>query len=550
MRRYALVAFAWLLAATFTASVESARADEADDWPMYQHDAKRTGFNGHESKINRTSVGLLHLKWIFHPDDLQTLAAGTLPDDSFTASPVVVSFSDPTGFKDGQSHPRVVYIGSANKNFYALDAETGKEVWHFTADPVAVSLSYNMFVSSAYVDKTRNQLYVGGGFTMYALDLKSGARKWSWSTAERGGGEVESSPILVGNTVYFGSDLDSTTPPNGGGPNYPAVYAVDAAGGGLRWFWRPASGAHPTCGDVWSSISADPDEGLLYFDTSDCNSADPGDEAVIALAIDPATALTALNERTDDRNWFFKPRASDVYDYDFGSTPLLFEHGADKYLGVGGKDGSYYVIRREKSAAANTPRCPTWQKRVVRGGFAGGFIGSSAVDVQGRIFGATALLDTPSFPPSPNPPVQPPYMHAFDPFGANPVLWQQILPGPTFAATTAINGVVFIGGVDGVLHGLDAETGQLLWTSPGFGATSSGAAVSGGDVFVGGGTTGDGLSEVVLGGVLAFTLPDGAPAEIDGVPPKLPPSTWPLGVVEVPPPIATDESVAGDCPTQ
>jgi len=526
----------WCLAAVVltAASGRIAAADgNPNDWPMYGHDIQRTAFNANETKINRSSVGLLRLKWAFHADD------------AITASPVVINFEH--FGPNGTEPPRkVVYVGSADENFYAIDASDGSQAWPqpFKADP-APSIAYNMFVSSAFVDLGRKQLYVGGGFTMYALDLFTGAVKWKWSTAQNGGGEIESSPVMIDGAVYFGSDQDGAIPT--ANPKYPAVFALDADSGALRWFFRPNKRPEQTCGSVWGSPAVDAGEGLLYFATADCTRShqDLYNESIIALPITPGSLNSTTLERTDLPNWYYQPRDIDAYDYDFGASPLLFDAGGKKYLGIGGKDGFFYVIERQRWDITGGIRTPKWVTRVVRGGFAGGFIGSSATDGQ-KIYGATALLDT---PPSPNPQLQPPFLHSFDALTGD-VAWQQVTTGPTFGPTTAVPGVVFVGGVDGVIQALDADTGQLLWLFPAIGAVSSGGAVSDGELFIGAGTTATSynLGQGPINALLAFTLLPGAPtAPMANVPPALPPIQWPLGVLQYP--VPADENTPAPTPT-
>ncbi|MGH7899270.1 MAG: PQQ-binding-like beta-propeller repeat protein, partial [Candidatus Binatia bacterium] len=482
------------------------------DWPMYQHDIRRSGFNANETKINRSSVALLAPKWIFHADN------------AITASPVVAHFQDFDHETEGAQPRKVVFVGSADENFYAVDAADGSLAWDqpFKADP-APGLAYNMFVSSGFIDKERGVVYVAGGYTMYALDLYDGHVHWRFTTAWGnasdgdgpghgcaspgawyGGGEIETSPVMVDGIIYFGSDGDGWDPCTAAANRFPAIFAIDADDGELQWFWRPHEpepndSQRRTCGDVWASIAVDPLEGLLYSVTSDCTRGEQKlyNEAIIALPIAPAegSVNAATKKRTEPANWYYQPRLFDPYDYDFGSTPLLFDANGKKYLGVGGKDGIYYVVERQRAAQPDTFRHASspagWQTRVVRGGFAGGFIGSTATDGT-RIFGATALFDTPTDSQStvitPNPLVQPPFAHSFDAVTGD-ILWQQLVPGPTFAATTAVPGVVFVGSTAGTFSALDAETGQVLWTTVGIGAISSGAAISDGEVFVGGGTT-------------------------------------------------------------
>jgi outer membrane protein assembly factor BamB len=276
--------------------------------------------------------------------------------------------------------------------------------------------------------------------------------------------------------------------------------------------------------------------------TSDCTRGAQGlyNEAVIALPVAPPAPCasdgdiscldgTTLERRAEPPDWYYQPRLVDPYDADFGSTPLLFDRDGKKYLGIGGKDGFYYVIERQRSGVPDTYRLPLWSRRVVMGGFAGGFIGSTATDGT-RIWGATAMFDIPTEAQStfltPNPFAQPPFLHAFD-AATGDLAWQQLGPGPTFGATTTTNDVIFVASLDSLVMALDGETGQVLWSAPVLGPASSGVAISGDEIFLGSGTEAQGMSLPLVAGINAFVLVDAAD-EMEGMPPKLPPSPWPL----------------------
>lgn len=127
-------------------------------------------------------------------------------------------------------HNGVIYFGAHDKNFYALDAETGKESWRFQTSDIIVS---KPFVRNGiiYFGSHDNNIYalnldgkpvwkrevggpVGYGFALkdnamffgcfdqclYALSLK-GKLLWKYQT----GGPISSRPILHKDSVYFGS---------------------------------------------------------------------------------------------------------------------------------------------------------------------------------------------------------------------------------------------------------------------------------------------------------------------------------------------------------
>jgi outer membrane protein assembly factor BamB len=134
------------------------------------------------------------------------------------------------------------YIGSADGNFYAVDAASGKQKWKFEVK--------SRVASSAAV--SNGSVFFGaydGGF--YGIDAATGKLRWKFQT----GGERRfaakhlhgvqpaaetmpdpfdcylSSPVVWNATVYFGS----------GDGN---IYALDAASGAVKWKFQTGDVVH------------------------------------------------------------------------------------------------------------------------------------------------------------------------------------------------------------------------------------------------------------------------------------------------------------------
>jgi outer membrane protein assembly factor BamB len=109
----------------------------------------------------------------------------------------------------------VVYCGSHYGKFYAIDVNTGEEIWEFQTD--------DLISSSAAVSK--GIVYFGScDNKIYAIDAQSGEKIWEFDTEEN----VESSPAVYNGVVYCGSDMDW-------GSGKGKVYALDGKTGANIW---------------------------------------------------------------------------------------------------------------------------------------------------------------------------------------------------------------------------------------------------------------------------------------------------------------------------
>jgi outer membrane protein assembly factor BamB len=89
----------------------------------------------------------------------------------------------------------VVYAADVNGSVYAVDAETGEQVWQRPlGEPVRAGVA---------VAEDGSKLFVGSqDGTLYALDTANGLVLWPGTSGEQGEGQVLSTPVVNGTTVY------------------------------------------------------------------------------------------------------------------------------------------------------------------------------------------------------------------------------------------------------------------------------------------------------------------------------------------------------------
>src|SRR5436309_3345710 len=217
-------------------------------------------------------------------------------------------------------------------------------------------------------------------------------------------------------------------------------------------------------------------------------------------------AILGLRTGSLRAKWAYRPRAGDTCDFDFGASANVIDLGGNSWLGVGGKDGTYYILNR---LTKNPGGELVWRSNVVFGGYSGGFIGSTAFDGQ-RVYGGTAFgeLGNPNGVCDPSDPrdtaQQQPTMHAFDPV-ARSVPWEQ--NGGASSAASAVSGspaVVFNGTLfPPSLRAFDAATGTPLQSFTFPGSVNSSPAIVGGLLVVGSGNSFNGSGSAVN----AYKLP-------------------------------------------
>lgn len=407
------------------------------DWPMWGQNISRTFSYPCDSELSAGTVDGLAQQWFVNTRDVTT------------ATPAVVGDR--------------VYVGDWSGRFYALDLETGNEIWNYDA-PVHPTVYSGQIISSAAVHDLADGtqlVYFAGGRTLYALDTADGSERWVVDLNPDGDEddptEIQSSPLVApgvdgSDLVIVGFDSHDTPGVRAG------VMAFDADTGDTAWDFDPDQGTEPSgCTGVWGSPSFDPARGLVFVGSANCPTSPEGWG-------DYTEAVYALDVTSGEPQWSFQPHEPNNDDLDFAGTPNLYTIDGTDYVGLGNKDGTYYALDRDGT--------PLWETAATGPGIespgsnysTGGFIGATAV-ADGVVLGGTAVGPCPC-------------AHGLD-AATGEVVWQSDTPASTYASAAEVGGVMFLGGTDFTLRAFDVGSGEILWSQEMSGVVAGGVAVAG-----------------------------------------------------------------------
>lgn len=246
----------------------------------------------------------------------------------------------------------LMYVLTAD-SAYALDPDTGKQVWHF---PVTGGVPSRRGMGYWTAADVAPRVYFMSGRRMFALDAKTGRPVAGFGT----NGVLDVERQYNGTvTVYRDLLLVGTNAPPG------AVRAFDARTGAKRWeyrsvpqkpgepgyeTWANDSAREATGGISWAfSMTLDPARNTLYavFDspTPDYYG---GDRLGANLY---ANSIVALEATTGQYRWHYQTTHHDLWDYDIPQPPVLLDVAiagrVTPILTLAHKTGYMYILNRE-----------------------------------------------------------------------------------------------------------------------------------------------------------------------------------------------------------
>lgn len=480
-------------------------AAQGDVWTSAGGNRANTRYQKAEHTLSVDNIGSLTPKWV--------LTTG----GDVSATPAV---DDDT-----------VYFPDWDGNLYAVDKLTGAVKWQVsiaaaTGVPGDKARSTPAVTEDKVVIGTQGSILFGGGpgGKVLAFNKFTGALVWTTIADLHPAAIITQSAIVFDGVVYVGvASLEEFLAIV---PGYVlsfrgSMLALDLDTGDILWKTYTAPEGF-TGNAVWGSSPAiDTKRGQVYIATGnnysvpqeviDCvdqANGDPDATAACLPAENHFDSVLALDMMTGMIRWAKRAIPYDAWtvdcipffgdgsncpepagpDYDFGQMPALFSvkfSGMGKptdVVGVGQKSGQYWVLDADTGATI-------WVTQAGPGGTAGGLQWGSAVDGQ-RVYTANANSNFIPWDLPDGTTTTDGVLSGLDAINGN-VLWQVTPPhgGSTSGPVTTANGLVFGCSLDpnGYMYALDAATGDVLWEFLSGGSCLSGAAISDGMLFWGSG---------------------------------------------------------------
>lgn len=314
-------------------------------WPLNNLDAKNSRHSP-LTQINARNVKTLAVRWLYH-----TRNAGS--------TPIVV---------DG-----ILYASSPDSVF-ALDAATGRQVWVNTTVGAGRGVAYG-----------EGRIFVAKGTQVTALDARTGepvpsfgkggvssalletlqAKFPQMGKAAEWGYAINMVPQYANGVLIVGTALSENHIPGG------VIQAIDArTGQGLWRFlgvpqgpddegWEIAKdtwqGGVRHGGGIWATPAIDAESGVVHMTIANPS---PDHDGSARKGTNLFTnAFVALDLKTGRLRWHFQQVHHDLWDYDAGQQPILFDVRVGgrmvKAAAAGNKNGFIYVLDRETGKPFN-----------------------------------------------------------------------------------------------------------------------------------------------------------------------------------------------------
>ena len=395
-----------------------------------------------------------------------------------------------------------LWVGSDNSMVYALDAATGCVHWSFeTQRPVISTISIGPMAGSA----DRYVAYFGDfGANVYALDAETGQQLWITRVEEHHAAAISGSVVLdpagerlivpIGSweeILSLSSNYECCTSRGG-------VVALDVKTGSQIWKtptlalearprWKNNSGIQrygPAGAAVWSAPTLDPRRNAVYVGTSNAYTPVPdggASDAIFAFDVRSGKMLWSRQLLADDADFYTCgstleemqkncPGKQNGPNDDVGAPPILHTLASGRQILIASQESRRItVLDPDRNGAIVWQSVPSDRTTAVSGNLGPADDGEllyvplafqtrqvveSAEGLEGEgglvaVYPETGRRAWTSIIPKPTDCPQP---------------TSRLCASANQGAATVIPGVVFAGSVDGTMRAYSTRDGSVLWT--------------------------------------------------------------------------------------
>ena len=347
----ALLWMAAILLITLTAALPWSAAQQAKpktlNWPYYGNDPGNMRYQNVD-QINPSNVSQLKPAWVFYTGVHDKNA-------SMETTPLVLNGN--------------MYLTSGDDDVFAVNAATGSQIWayHPTDMPPLSKLPLCCARNNRGVAQGQGRLYLARlDATLVALNQSTGQQLWKTTVDDWHNGYTMTIPpqyvnglVIVGvsgGEYFIRGHVDAYNATTGSlvwrfYTTDPNTFAGDS--------WM--QGGAP----VWQNPSFDLGLGMLYFSVGN---AGPDINGVPRAGTNLYTAcVVALDIATGTLRWYFQESHHDLWDYDATPPTLLFTLNGTPAIAHVGKTGYLFILDRRTGTPLYSvvetpvPTEPAWQ---------------------------------------------------------------------------------------------------------------------------------------------------------------------------------------------
>ncbi|MEX2431002.1 MAG: PQQ-binding-like beta-propeller repeat protein [Dehalococcoidia bacterium] len=436
--------------------------ESLDQWPLPQRDYASTRSTS-SSGIDSDTVDELGLAWSFEVPGRGAFGA-------LATNPIVVNDT--------------VYLQDLGSNVFAIDLESGEVLWEqrfeeSSIGPNGVAVGWGKVFAAISTKE------------FAALDAETGEEVWTADLDLADSEGIDIQPIVYDDLVFMSTVPGSSVQDFYAGNATGKAYALDQETGEIVWQFDTVESddlwGHPEInsgGGAWYPPSIDTERGMTYWGIG--NPAPyPGTPEYPNGTSRPGpnlytNSVIALDHESGELEWYQQVKPHDIFDHDFQNSPILTSaavSGRELDLAIGaGKDGTVVAMNREDGNVVwETPvgehqndhlaAIPEGETLDILPGVYGG-VETPMAYAAGIVYVPIVNLATPFSPGSSG---ETNFEEATGELVAievetGRILWKRDLPHMALGGATVVNDLVFTALYDGRIYAFNRATGEEVWS--------------------------------------------------------------------------------------